>query len=667
MSLPGPLDGDSSSSLETTQDRRDSGIILPPPAPLTPKPDASSKSPVAVASTSLESSDTSTTSTPLANDENLTPAKGPHLLPLKFRIEFYMILVVDHQIITDDDKYMEYMIGHDADWQSMQEDMREEDEEGGNPMYQAMEDMWSQRKLDFLRGILELEGGLDVCLDKPRLGWEKWHVFYESEMNFPEMYESDEATLNEKRLRLQEEANFADWEPETYDAPLLVDSVGVRLASRYLECPSWGDPPLSSGGLHEVGEYLDVLNENYEDDKPWDCKPWQCLSIAQHGRVPVTMGLPSKDSYASIPLPVLQHLAYLVIKYEDIILLFTSPWRAGYADTNSEDVESNRVGIVENGNHVCSKFSLGPLEEVKRKIFSKDMTPAKLTWLMNAASYWNYWKEPEKKPRWWTDKFVSFGTKAVTFRQLHGTMDDQIDDWVRFVTALMRLAERKAMEPVPTASAPDVCPDRDWGLREGSKYNNVFGSKDERMTELLDLLEFQGTWRRTMIGYWKKWRSDTNTEFKNYKNCPACLEDDSSGAKPSEHKRYWRRRDYNEKRGDSVPPDDLDGNRRPRTPLPDPPNIDRDSDAESDYDWDGERVDDNDTNSAKSEDMNAGKDGDEVVTENDKIHAQEEVPTVEDDLMVQDGALPGEKRKREAEGDANDETHTPPAKCAKEV
>ncbi|KIV86140.1 hypothetical protein PV11_01774 [Exophiala sideris] len=615
MSLPGPLEIDSSSSPETTQDRRDSSISRSSTAPHAPKPDDSPKSPVAMASTSSESSDSSTTSSPLANDEDLTPAKGPHLLPLKFRIECYMILVVDHQIITDNDQYLEYMIGHDAHWKSTRRDMREDDEEGGYPMYQAMEDTWSQRKVDFLRGIIELEGGLDVCLDDSDAGYEAWHICYKRSMNFPD-----------------EGGKFEYWDPETYGAPLLVDSVGVSLASRYLECPSWGGQPLSSRGLEEVTKYLDVLKDDDE-------KPWQCLSIAQHGRVPVTIGLPSENGYANIPLPVLQHLAYLVIKYEDIILLFTSPWRAGWANTNSEDVQSNRVGIVENGKHLCSMFSLGPLEEVKRKIFSKDMTPAKLKKLMNAAFYWNYWEQPDEEVLSTYEKFVTFGTKEVTFRQLHGTMDDQIYDWVRFVTAFMRLAERKATEPVPTAPGPDVYSDRDWGLREGSKYNNIFGSKDERMAELLDLLEFSGIWRRDMIKYWRNGdptltRTSRNTETAQ--NAITAL-------------------------------DDLDGNRRPRTPLPDPPNIDRDSDAESDYDWDGERVDDNDTNSAKSEDMNAGKDGDEVVTEDDKIHAREEVSTVEDDLLVQDGALPGEKRKREAEGGADDKSHSPPAKCAKEV
>ncbi|KAI1621950.1 hypothetical protein EDD37DRAFT_501251 [Exophiala viscosa] len=619
MSLPGPADGNESS-----------------------------KSPLATASTNLVPADNPTSSSPLANDENLT------LLPFKFRIELGMILVVDHQKITDNADYLGYMYVHDPDYERIKEDYEEEDEEGGIPMYQSMEETWGQRKVQFLQGIIELEGGLDVCVgNRCKHGYKTWHVYRDYSMDFPKKYEDDEETLNIKRIRLQEHANFDGWDPEELPAPLWVDSVGVSLDSPYLECPSRGEQGICNRGLDEVTKYLGVLDDNYD-------KPWQCLSIEEHGRVHVTIGLPSKDGFADIPLSVLQHLAYLVIKYEDVILLFTSPWRAGWENTNSEDVGSNRAGIVENGNHLCSKFSLGPLEDVKRKIFSKDMTPTKLLRLLHAYHYWNYWEQPDEEVNWTTDKFVTFGTKQVTFRQLHGTMD-QIRDWVRFVTALMRLAERKAMEPVPTPPAIDVCSKRDWGLREGSKYNNVFGTKDERMAELLDLLEFSGWEKWHWIEYWKISRCNVSTEFKEYRNCPGCGFYD-----PADHKHYWRRRNYNGKRGDSVPPDDLDGNRRPRTPLPDPPNIDRDTDDESEYDSDGERIDDNDTNSAKSVNMSPDKDGSKS-PKHDETHVQEEIPTAEDDLKVQDEELTGQKRKREGEGDATGVTDMPPAKCAREA
>ena len=151
MSLTDSSDDESSSSLESTGGRRDQ-----------------CKSP----------SDSLTSSNPVANDENLTPAIGSPLLPFKFRIEVGMILVVDHEKITDNTDYLEYMLIHDPDYRSLRKDIRRDDRDGSYPMYQAMEDTWGVRKEWFLQGIIELEGLLDVCFGNwCKHGYETWHVY----------------------------------------------------------------------------------------------------------------------------------------------------------------------------------------------------------------------------------------------------------------------------------------------------------------------------------------------------------------------------------------------------------------------------------------------------------------------------------------------------------
>lgn len=551
MSLPGDTTGALPCSIDASQRRQDPAV--PPPqstALQMSESDDSSKPAVAMPSVSTPSA-TSKLSGPSAEDGTLQPTNDPLPLPFEFQISVGMLFVVDREEITGDLRYAAYLARHD-EASPTKRDFRPEGEYAGFEIWELMEDYYGQRRANFVVGILREEGDLEVC--DCVLGWckctrlEKWHVLdhllvsltfcapsivdrplMEKQMYLPAKeesddegkvwgrktreeksdkegsdkedtddeestgYESDGRTIIQRGLswreRLRNRSKFADkWWDYGDTTPRYVDSVGVSLTSRSLEFPSPEDEPVHRGGLDEVAEYLDVLADHKD-------KPWQCLSTSYHGRVQVHIILPSGHGDGERVLRVLQHLAYLIVKYEDVILYYYR--EAKRPGRDFEDLYSNRDGITPPKYRQCKPFSLGPLEDVKRKIFARDMTLDTLSVLMAAVKYWKDWEEPTSSVYVSGLKFVDFRDigedRCLVFRQLRGTMDSgDINDWIQFVTTLVRTAEMKA-EEAPALPDNGILSDSDWGLREGNKYNDTFGTFHERKKELYHLMKLPGS------------------------------------------------------------------------------------------------------------------------------------------------------------------------------
>ena len=217
---------------------------------------------------------------------------------------------------------------------------------------------------------------------------------------------------------------------------------GVELVSRILDAP---DVPLGVSqpeSLLEVEKYLHALRND-------PAMPFRIWSNTPYTGLHVHIGRPPKDGKnIQIPLKILQHLSFLLIQYEDVISSLHPFTRRGgcntaasYADQVSRMIDTNLCSFIELG-HTCGERTLiSSLTEIRNTLFANNMTDKKLSRLMSKDCMTNK-----------TDvrtKFVNFqridrrSTATVEFRQHQGTLSpDAVSQWVLFLIALMRLAEK---------------------------------------------------------------------------------------------------------------------------------------------------------------------------------------------------------------------------------
>jgi hypothetical protein len=121
--------------------------------------------------------------------------------------------------------------------------------------------------------------------------------------------------------------------------------------------------------------------------------------------------------------------------------------------------------------------------------------------------------------------------KTVEFRQHHGTLSAQdIGEWVVFVTALVRAAERKANEVCSEQDLPPAFVNKvidkqgDYSkqmltFQQAWKYADILASKERSMRELFDLLELPKDRRRY---WWKRATAFRSEEYSEYFTMSTC-------------------------------------------------------------------------------------------------------------------------------------------------
>ncbi len=157
---------------------------------------------------------------------------------------------------------------------------------------------------------------------------------------------------------------------------------GIELVSPPMKAPDVcsDTPTMQQGSLAIIKQYLDVLASKTSGGR-LEHTAFATPSCGLH----VHIGLPGSQA---IPLPVLQQLAYLVLKYEDVLSTLHHHSRTPFPGTQASSyARSNRLSFLRSRHApVCTVVGKDgfDLEQVRKRIFDQSMTTAKLAWMMGA-------------------------------------------------------------------------------------------------------------------------------------------------------------------------------------------------------------------------------------------------------------------------------------------
>ncbi|KIW11005.1 hypothetical protein PV08_10304 [Exophiala spinifera] len=312
---------------------------------------------------------------------------------------------------------------------------------------------------------------------------------------------------------IDEPKNLSKYLPDRLDSDDECDWVmsGQELVSRVLAAPE--DLSLnnftSSNALQEIACFLKALRGRPRD--PFGVFVNESCGFHVH------VARESQDMDEMIPLPVLQHLAYLLVQFEELINVLHHESRRCRSDFDSHYVETNLMGI-RRSTHWCRRVESTDLSKAQKKIFHKDMTPAGLAKLMDACLRPNMDESGHVvlETRY---KFVNFeplmyeggAARTIEFRQHIGTLDfDEIAHWIHFILSLVRTAERMATwndrvgvgSPCSTmsSSSPLLVSFR---KRQANKYQLRCAKLQDEFERMYDLLQFDDNvrdyWRRRFV------------------------------------------------------------------------------------------------------------------------------------------------------------------------
>src|SRR5271163_2904078 len=88
--------------------------------------------------------------------------------------------------------------------------------------------------------------------------------------------------------------------------------------------------------------------------------PWLCSAPDMTG-LHVHVGTAPECDIPEIPLPMLQHLACILVRYQKIISSFHSDQRRGYNNTHSNVYATSNLMSLQGHGHCCGQFSLPEL------------------------------------------------------------------------------------------------------------------------------------------------------------------------------------------------------------------------------------------------------------------------------------------------------------------
>jgi hypothetical protein len=163
-----------------------------------------------------------------------------------------------------------------------------------------------------------------------------------------------------------------------------------------------------------VKRYCDVLLKNGSAQwyPPSDYSPPHEAFITTMCGGHIHIGLPNNEV---LPTPMLQHLAYLLLRYEPLISSLHHHSRTPYPNTAAgKYYQSDRIAFQEDEHLDCSRSVLN-WNRVLCRVFEKDIEIGKLSWLMDQREY-----DTEEDTQRWHEYLVrggnapdSTGTPAI--------------------------------------------------------------------------------------------------------------------------------------------------------------------------------------------------------------------------------------------------------------
>ncbi|EXJ63451.1 uncharacterized protein A1O5_11500 [Cladophialophora psammophila CBS 110553] len=475
-------------------------------------------------------------------------------LPLTFGIEIEHLFGINMDIISSDPAY-QVLLPQDCMLEANRDNLT-----GYDPKHKSHTGL-----LQAVRILREYGARIKVQLSQEGDGsfdmFSKWNMSHDGSVKFP-THPIELRVWSDDKIR-----DMAGWQ-----------FAGLELISPALKVPNLDSLGLQPNGLVELAAYLALLTKNHPPDAPYFF-----LSGPQVAGVHVHIGLqPQPEGQVEIPVAFLQHLAFICLAFEDTTTLLHHPHRHGYVTSYARNhVGTNRfVGKWPPGDfprHSCNQGSKFLCEDAFLRIFrASDRT--ELVELLTTRNG-QPWMQTEFFVR---ECFVNFSNclenldrsykRTIEFRQHHGTLAfEDLSQWVVFVTALGRAAERKAKETprddgtqpqsviqkieaarargrasvnveesgvlgmapnVPRSHIKDIPPEKLWEdtafdidatttiVQEASKYPDIFQEGKKRsLKELFDLLELpldvrQYWWQRA-----KKFRAEWATNWQSQSTC----------------------------------------------------------------------------------------------------------------------------------------------------
>lgn len=317
---------------------------------------------------------------------------------------------------------------------------------------------------------------------------------------------------------------------------------GGNLISPALPVPEITSQGIQLNGVLEMETYFRIMRKELPPSVPY-----VFISHPESTTVRVHIDLERvRGREVPIPLNVVRHLAWICIAFEDVITLFHHPELHGYHGTwGWVSFQSNRTSFrneyKDRTVHNCSKGGEFPLVDAFIKIFdneSFDYNGSRIQFANALKQRHGSQRESNiRRSLGVCKQFVGFLDRphqtSIVFRQHNGTVShEEIGEWILFLTAMVRAAERMANEPRCNAVLmPSVLTTimtnigeqyrSDMIIEQARKYANMFEEPRKLRTlgELFDLLELPVSRRRY---WWERARNFQASRFAKYYKRSTC-------------------------------------------------------------------------------------------------------------------------------------------------
>ena len=304
---------------------------------------------------------------------------SPSSLPLTFGVELEFVFAVNKHEIEQDPTHFLHGLSEGAQQQGGAGSESQQTSEtfftrpAINPVPSKEDNLGVQETVvskpafnnaaEYVARILRNAGQTVRIQDEPhrRPDFQVWQVTYDDSVKL-----DDGAALIKLFPNRVTPENVSQWKHD-----------GMELVSRVLVVTEYDRDCLHSDSLKEVAKFLAALPPRPQD-------PW-LLNAHNRTGLHVHVGVdPESVIVREIPLPVLQHLAYILARYEEIVSSLHSDQRRGYPDTFSSLYATSNLMGIRGDAHCCGQTVLPALTEIQKMIFAADTTPAKLAELMGS-------------------------------------------------------------------------------------------------------------------------------------------------------------------------------------------------------------------------------------------------------------------------------------------
>ena len=264
-------------------------------------------------------------------------------------------------------------------------------------------------------------------------------------------------------------------------------------------------PPMRSNNpivFQEIGRYLTVLRGNKNSAHG--------IVTSKYAGVHVHIGFAKPEAQGTL-LQVMQHLAYMLVQFEPVLVKLFPPHRDGGRPGNiicANDTRSNLAGIINWEKETYGKNNPS-LRDLAISIFNTQSIAALRLRMHHDKQHKGYqvnFRNIELA------SFQPWNTKrTVEFRLHESTVNaHDIEMWVRFCLAFCRAAERQVARPMDWNGSKITQPYS--AVTEYSKYK--MRKLDDKMntTDLFGLLELDEDLRVYWQARWDRYHNEQDME-----------------------------------------------------------------------------------------------------------------------------------------------------------